>query len=773
MGAVYQARDLKRQTICAIKEMSLSMVPAEERAQAIQNFKAEAHMLWGLSHPNLPTITGFFSENQRYFMVMEYVEGSTLEDLLEHNGKPFSERRVLGWTRQLCDVLEYLHSQNPPIIFRDMKPGNIMLTRDGHIKLIDFGIARFFRPTNSADTQLLGTPGFAPPEQYGKAQTDERSDIYSLAITLFQLLTNTLSETGFGLKDVRSVNPQISFTVARALEKAASLSPDDRYQSVAEFRRALLGVVLTFENGDQAASAEELADLCVRYPDEAFDYLSDGEIESWLREIGETDLARMARRIQATVNDPLQAVEQFAQVIIDPQAHIRSYSATQTARNGRVGTSSTAPPRSALSSSADSRSGLSSSVDNRTDLGRLPHKPVSPIQVSPTMLNFGQVYPGISAPLALMITGKQGIQVHGTIRPTEPWIQVDSTQFDSMTTRVNVRVNSMLLSNGLPNHTHYTGTVIISLDDEDEMDDILVTVAADFFGYSTGNARRGGKTHGANLDEEDDDYDYDAPTQAKVVISPDAPTAVKGPMKAGTVQVQSELPASPTARDRRYKEKYGQPGMNGTAASGWDPLQATPKQRLWMQRALTFVAALMLASLCYRIVAQLPFLVHTTPLWPNSWFILVLSGMIPAATLGALLVHRNRTWTLAETMNRSCTGMGGVLSTVALGNLVWQFFFRATLPLVQLVLLLIIAALSATLTVGPWASNYMIDGILWIMSHARSFSMAFIVVLGGALGYALTLGIPFDWFTPLGILVGVVVAVVLVLRMDHVLQNSP
>src|SRR6266700_4798780 len=114
-----------------------------------------------------------------------------------------------------------------------MKPGNIMLTRDGHIKLIDFGIARFFRHSSSQDTQLLGTPGFAPPEQYGKAQTDERSDIYSLAMTLFQLLTNTLSETGFGLKEIRSVNPQISPVVARALEKAAALSPDDRYENVA------------------------------------------------------------------------------------------------------------------------------------------------------------------------------------------------------------------------------------------------------------------------------------------------------------------------------------------------------------------------------------------------------------------------------------------------------------------------------------------------------------------------------------------------------------
>jgi serine/threonine protein kinase len=770
MGAVYQARDLKRQSTCAIKEMSLSMVPADERAQAIQNFKAEAHMLWGLSHPNLPTFTGFFSENQRYFMVMEYVEGSTLEDLLEHNGKPFSERRVLGWARQLCDVLAYLHSQNPPIIFRDMKPGNIMLTRDGHIKLIDFGIARFFRPTNSVDTQLLGTPGFAPPEQYGKAQTDERSDIYSLAITLFQLLTDTLSETGFGLKDVRSVNPHISFTVARALEKAAALSPEDRYQSVAEFRRALLGVVLTFENGDQATSPEELADLCARYPDEAFDYLSDGEIESWLREIGEVDLARAARRVRATVNDPVQAVEQFIQAIMGPQARIRSYSATQATRNGRAGTSSAAPP-SAVPSSIGSHSGPSSSAGNHSGLGWLPHKPVLPVQVSPAVLDFGQVYPGISAPLALMITGKQGILVRGTIRATEPWIQVDTAQFDGMSTRVNVRVNSMLLSNGSPDQTHYTGNIVISPDGEDEIDDILVTVAVDFFGYTTTSVRRGGKTHGANLDEEDDDdYDYNVPTQVAAAVSPGAPT-VKGTMKAGMAQAQSVLPASTTARDRGYKEKYGQPGTNGSAASGWDPL--TSKQRMWMQRGFTFMAALMLASLCYTIVEQLPFLIQTPPLWPNPWFVLVLSATIPAATLGALIVHWNRTWTFAETIDRSCTGMGSVLPAVALGNLFWQFVFHAALPPVQLVLLLIIAALSATLAAGPWASNYMIDGILWIMARVRSFFMAFIVVLGGTLGFALTLGIPFGWSTPLGIIFGAIVAVVLVLRMDHVMQNNP
>src|SRR5947209_440302 len=327
MGAVYQAKDLRRQTMCAIKEMSLSMVPADEQEKAIENFKAEAEMLARLSHPNLPTFSGYFTEGDRHFLVMEYIDGHTLEDLLEHNNEPFPEKRVLGWAQQLCDVLAYLHSQRPPIIFRDMKPGNIMLARNGRIKLIDFGIARFFRQNGAHDTRMLGTPGFAPPEQYGRTQTDERSDIYSLAITLFQMLTNTLSEKGFGLHNVHESYPQISLPVARALEKAAALSPEDRFQSVEAFRRALLGEgTFMFENGEQATTVEELADLCARFPEEAGDYLFAGEIESWLQEIGVGDVARTAKRLRTAETDPQQALEQFLQAVMGPNARIRGHS---------------------------------------------------------------------------------------------------------------------------------------------------------------------------------------------------------------------------------------------------------------------------------------------------------------------------------------------------------------------------------------------------------------------------------------------------------------
>ncbi len=756
MGAVYQARDMKRQVICAIKEMSLSMVPLNERPQAIQNFKIEAKMLWGLNHANLPAFHGFFTEGPRYFMVMEYVDGYTLEDLLERNAAPFPERRVLSWARQLCDVLEYLHTQNPPIIFRDMKPGNIMLMRNGRIKLIDFGIARFFRSTLSSDTQLLGTPGFAPPEQYGKAQTDERSDIYSLAMTLFQLLTNTLSETGFGIKDMRSINPLVSPIVARSLEKAAALSPDDRYDNVAAFRRALLGVgTFMFENEDQATTPEELADLCARYPEEASDYLASGEIESWFREIGEAELARATRNIRTTVSDPMAAVEQFLQTVMGPNARIRNFTSTSangSSKNGNNGSVSTI----ASSRNDNDRSLLS------TWFGR---KQTSPIHIAPPVLDFGQVYPGITAPLTFTITGDQGISIKGTIHTDEPWLIVDQAQFDAMTTRVNVRVNSTRL----PSSTHHTGSIIVTLEDvEDEkQQDLLVSVEVDVLGLSNTPARkRGGKTVGADLDDDEDEDDDDV-----LVISGNGMTMVSP--SASTQVATGGFASLDAQRDSEYKRKYGQPGMNGTQAShGWDPLHASPLQRLWMQRSFTFLAAFMAASLCYTIVAAFPLLAHALPLPPNPWFIVVLACMVPLATAGALLVNRDSSWTLKDTIDRACTGMGSALAVLALAKIFWLIAIHANFAVAQLLIMLTIVALGATLGTYPYISDYIIHGVLWSLTHMRIFGISLAVILGGVMGFFLTSGIAFGWLTPFGVVAGVGVAIALVLRMDQRRKHS-
>lgn len=191
-GAVYQAEDTQLGgRLLAVKEMSSqSNLSMQENAEAAEAFKREALLLAELMHPNLPRIYDHFSENGHWYLVMDYIEGETLEDYLKKQAGgylPLSEALDIGL--QICDVLNYLHTRQPPIIFRDLKPLNIMRTSSGHLYLIDFGIARHFKPGQMKDTIAFGSPGYAAPEQYGKTQTTPRSDIYSLGATLHQMLT--------------------------------------------------------------------------------------------------------------------------------------------------------------------------------------------------------------------------------------------------------------------------------------------------------------------------------------------------------------------------------------------------------------------------------------------------------------------------------------------------------------------------------------------------------------------------------------------------------
>lgn len=183
MGAVYKAEDIQLgNRLVALKEMRQSGMNAQELQQAADAFRQEATMLAHLQHPNLPSIFDHFEEHGRWYLVMSFLEGESLKDYLRHqqNGRlPLHEVLQIGI--QLCTVLGYLHQQRPaPIIFRDLKPANIIRTSDGHIYLIDFGIARHFKPGQSKDTAHYASAGYAPPEQYGQAQTTPRSDIYSL-----------------------------------------------------------------------------------------------------------------------------------------------------------------------------------------------------------------------------------------------------------------------------------------------------------------------------------------------------------------------------------------------------------------------------------------------------------------------------------------------------------------------------------------------------------------------------------------------------------------
>ncbi len=242
MAAVYKATDLRTNAIVAVKEMSQDGLGTEELAEALESFRFEAATLARLRHPNLPRVYESFSENARHYLVMDFIEGQTLEQRQQAaGGGALPEAEVLGWAQQLCSVLGYLHSQPQPIIFRDLKPANIMLTPGGQIKLIDFGIARVFAPGRSRDTQVLGTPGFAPPEQYGKTQTDARADIYALGCTLYQLLTGyDPATTPFNLPPLRSRNPRVSPGVQQAIERATRLDRDARYPSMKDFASDLL-----------------------------------------------------------------------------------------------------------------------------------------------------------------------------------------------------------------------------------------------------------------------------------------------------------------------------------------------------------------------------------------------------------------------------------------------------------------------------------------------------------------------------------------------------
>lgn len=237
-GAVYKAEDNDLgQRLVAVKEMSKQNLSLRALADGVESFKREALMLAGLRHQHLPRIYEHFEEEERWYLVMDYIEGETLED---HFAKSRDGRlpqiMALKIALQLCDVLDYLHTRQPPIIFRDLKPANIILTPEGNLFLIDFGIARHFKPGQAKDTSAFGSPGYAAPEQYGKAQTTPRADIYSLGAILHQMLSGSdPSLSPFRFAPLHGQDPALQQLVAQMLEIDESRRP----ASVAMFKQAL------------------------------------------------------------------------------------------------------------------------------------------------------------------------------------------------------------------------------------------------------------------------------------------------------------------------------------------------------------------------------------------------------------------------------------------------------------------------------------------------------------------------------------------------------
>ncbi|NTW01569.1 MAG: protein kinase [Oscillochloris sp.] len=233
-GAVYEGIDESGQ-IFAIKEMLDKFTDPKERNEAIERFNAEADLLQGLSHPRIPRIYSHFTDEGRHYLTMDFVRGKDLEQLVdEHSVLP--ETEVLGYADQICDVLVYLHGRN--LIYRDMKPSNVMLDESGSIKLVDFGITKLFKPTERG-TQI-GTPGYAPPEQYQGLATPA-SDIYALGATLHHLLTgrDPTEQMPFDFPAASSVNSSVSKRTSDALQRALQKVPQDRFATMSDFWDAL------------------------------------------------------------------------------------------------------------------------------------------------------------------------------------------------------------------------------------------------------------------------------------------------------------------------------------------------------------------------------------------------------------------------------------------------------------------------------------------------------------------------------------------------------
>ncbi len=249
MGQVYLAHDTRlADKPCAIKELTPDPhATPEEQEQTADQFHREAAILAHLNHPNLPNVYDYFEEAvsddgpECFYLVMDYVDGEDLTKRLEQSPGGLDQETVVEWAIQLCDVLEYLHGQTPPVIFRDMKPSNVMVTFDGTVKLIDFGVARLFDPGKRTDTLKMGTAGYAPPEQYaGQGQTTARSDIYALGATLHELLTgDDPTAHPFVFLPPRTLNPGVSPSLSEIVMRAVNLDPGDRFPSVRAMKEAL------------------------------------------------------------------------------------------------------------------------------------------------------------------------------------------------------------------------------------------------------------------------------------------------------------------------------------------------------------------------------------------------------------------------------------------------------------------------------------------------------------------------------------------------------
>ncbi len=239
MGSIYRGKHIKLDETFAIKEMLFTSTDEKQNQYSMKRFYEEAKLLSRLRHPNLPVVTDYFDEDNKYYIVMDFVEGEDLGEILKKYGSPgLPEKHVIFWTEETLKVLDYLHSQNPPVIYRDIKPSNIMIRKhDKKVMLVDFGIARTIQGNVYSGQTAIGTFGYAPLEQY-RGSVEPRSDIYALGATMHCLLTG-VEPVSCDFKPVREIVPSLSEGIEKIIIKAVMEKPEDRYSSAKDMLQAM------------------------------------------------------------------------------------------------------------------------------------------------------------------------------------------------------------------------------------------------------------------------------------------------------------------------------------------------------------------------------------------------------------------------------------------------------------------------------------------------------------------------------------------------------
>jgi len=242
MGNVYLVERIEDDRPFVVKELVFTEAAEMDEKTAKEIFRREAEFMGRFKHRGLPGTYGIFSQGENDYLIMDYIEGNTLEEIITSSDKPLPEDRAIGWTIELCEIIDYLHNSfEKPVVYRDLKPSNIIITPSGGVKLVDFGIARYYNPDKNTDTFSYGSPGYAAPEQYkGRGQSSPQTDVFGLGVILFQMLTlYDPTVTPFSFPAMDSFNPSVSGSLDGIIKRAIELEPLKRYISSREFKETL------------------------------------------------------------------------------------------------------------------------------------------------------------------------------------------------------------------------------------------------------------------------------------------------------------------------------------------------------------------------------------------------------------------------------------------------------------------------------------------------------------------------------------------------------